>query len=178
MDYERIKKITVVLLCAFFVLGTGAGVFLADVQGPNAVEFGEVRPAIAVLGCFGPVFAAISAGLTVYCRAAYPVIFFCRGLGAAYSVSVIYGADTTARGLLRALGIIGPRTALLLCGLAVLCMDAYAKTLGGKRKPEGEQCYAPDKAFVRRSLICVCFAAAAALCVIYLSPRVALALDG
>lgn len=178
MDYERIKKITVVLLCAFFVLGTVAGVFLADVQMPDAAAFCEVRPVFAVLGCLGPVFAAIASGLTVYCRAAYPVIFFCRGLGAAYSVSVIYGADPTARGLLRALGMIGPRTVLLLCGLTVLCMDAYAKTLGGKRKPEGEQCYVPDKAFVRRSVICVCFAAAAALCVIYLSPRVALALGG
>lgn len=177
------------MLCSGFGLGAAAGIFLVGLLdrsaaaelGRSVIEgfsSGGVSPWVAVLGCLGPALGAVAAGLTVYCRAVHPLIFFGRGLGTAYAVSAVYCASPDLEGIVAVLGIFGPRTVLMMAGLTVLCMDSYAKTLGGHRMPEGEQCYAPDKAFVVRSAVCVAFAAAAALCVIYLSPRAVLLIGG
>lgn len=187
MNYDRIKRMTAALLCGSFVIGAAAGAAAAGVVGEETREalgaavleyartgsVGEVR---AWAGCLAPVTAAIAAGMTVYCRAVYPLIFFLRGMTSAYAVAAVYGALGRGSGLAAALGIFGPKNALLLAGLLTLCLDAYAKTLAGKRRPEGEQCYAPDAAFVKRSVVSVLLAAGAALCAVYVSPWLAAAI--
>ena len=180
-DYGRVKKLTAFVLCGSFALGIIAGVMCAKMLGAEyrgglgteavlRVASGDVSVFCAVAGCMWPVFAAAAAGLTVYCRGVFPFLFFWRGASLAYGVSVIYGGFSGVRGPLIALGLIAPKNLLIAAGLLVLCMDAYAKTLGGKRIPEGEQCYVPDGAFYRRSAVAFLLALCAAGCTYHLGP--------
>ena len=182
-NYDRVKKITAIVLCGSFALGTVAGVLCADVLGAEyRAELGKeivsrvagegVSYSAVVLGCLWPVFAAVAAGLTVYCRGVYPLLFFSRGVSFSYGVSVVYAGFSGIEGPVVALGLIAPKNLLLASGLLVLCMDAYAKTLGGKRSPRGEQCYAPDPAFYKRSVAAFLLALCAAGCAVHLSPSV------
>ncbi len=173
MGYERVKRITAAVLCSGFVLGAVAGVICAGMLpggalaelGKNAVlgiSGGQISLLRSVSGCCWPVFAAIAAGLTVYCRGVYPALFFVRGFAAAYSISAVYSVFQPEKSCVLALCVLGIKNLLLLAGLSLLCMDAYAKTLAGRRAPEGEQCYKPDRAFVKRAIISIFFAACAA----------------
>ena len=183
MRYDGIKKLTAFVLCGSFVLGAFAGVVCAEIQEKESlaafadaalirISNGGISPLRAVAACMWPIMAAISAGLTVYCRAVYPLLFFARGAGFAYGVFAVVSCFKGAKGVFLALGLIAPKNLLLGAGLLILCMDSFAKTLGGKRKPEGEQCYVPDGAFYKRSAAAFLCAAGAAGCLVYLSPFV------
>lgn len=187
MNYERIKRMTAALLCGSFAVGAAAGAAAAGAAGGESravlgmavAQYAEkvsVNTVRAWAGCLAPVTAAIAAGMTVYCRAVYPLIFFVRGLASAYAVSAVYAALGRGTGFAAALAIFAPKNALLLAGLLILCMDAYAKTLAGLRCPEGEQFYVPDASFLKRTAVCLLLAAGAALCVIYVSPWLAAAI--
>ena len=170
-------------MCGSFVLGAFAGVACARLLGTEIlasfagealarISMGGISPLRAVAACLWPAVAAISAGLTVYCRAVYPLLFFCRGAGFAYGVSAVCSCFEGAKGIVLALGIVAPKNLLLGAGLLILCMDSFAKTMGGKRKPEGEQCYVPDSAFYKRSVAAFLLAVCAAGCLVHLSPVV------
>ena len=73
MTYDTVKKITAVVLCGSFALGSAAGVACAGISsgigeelGPhivNAVAGHKILPLRAFAGCLWPVFAAIASGL-------------------------------------------------------------------------------------------------------------------
>ena len=183
LRYDRVKKLTAVILCGSFVFGVFAGVACARLIGTEflgalseevfaRIAMGAVSPFRAVAACLWPVLAAVSAGLTVYCRAVYPLLFFGRGVGFAYGVAAACSCFEGTKGIAVALGLIAPKNLLLGAGLLVLCMDSFAKTLGGKRKPEGEQCYVPDGAFYKRAVAAFFLSAMAAGYLVHLSPVV------
>lgn len=183
LRYDRVKKLTAVILCGSFVIGVFAGVFCARLIGTGLlaalseevfarIATGGVSPLRAVAACLWPVLAAVSAGMTVYCRAVYPMLFFGRGVSFAYGVAAVCSCFDGAKGVVISLGLVAPKNLLLGAGLMVLCMDSFAKTLGGKRKPEGEQCYVPDSAFYKRSAAAFLLAVMAAGYLVHFSPVV------
>ena len=170
-------------MCGSFVLGVFIGVACAKTQGSeilsaftlavfDRISRGEISYIRAVAACLWQVFAAASAGLTVYCRAAYPLLFFGRGVGFAYGVAAVFSCFKGTKGVLLALGVVAPKNLLLGAGLLLLCMDSFAKTLGGKRAPQGEQCYVPDSAFYKRSVVALVLALFAAGSLVHLAPLV------
>lgn len=181
MNYDRVKNLTAAVLCGSFVLGAAAGTALAASAGAGETAraavglfaAGGASPVRAWAGCLLPVTAAAAAGLTVYCRAVVPALFFARGLSVSYAAAAVSGAVGGGRGALAALAALGPKDLLLTAALLTLCLDAYAKTLAGRRAPEGELFYAPDAAFLVRSAAALALSAGAALCSILLSPRLA-----